>query len=319
MLGKARRLSRLFVGEKQRCLLSPLDHGGWLGPVKGLDRPQAIVEQVIAGGANAILASPGFLRAAALALTPATGLVLRVSLTAGLSAQGTQETPIAQLDTALRLDADAVAVSVFFGREGDLEIYRWLAELIRTCEPYAMQVVAEMMPPGDRDFDATAEAAQASLEAQRVRRALATLTDADLSHAGLPYRGARRLLLAGVEVLLVRVTYAGELGYEIYLPVSDALPVWDAIVLAGHDFGLALYGLKALASLRLEEGYRGYGHDLGNTHGAADDAAVRKCRLERRLRGRRIRRCSGRWAIRRPTRWTRTRRWPSIRSRASSP
>ena len=156
MLGKTRRMSRLFVGEKQRCLLSPLDHGGWLGPVKGLDRPQAIVEQVIAGGANAILASPGFLRAAAPALKSTTGLVLRVSLTAGLSAQGTQETPIAQLDTALRLDADAVAVSVFFGREGDLDIYRWLAELIRSCEPYAMPVVAEMMPPGDRAFDAVA-------------------------------------------------------------------------------------------------------------------------------------------------------------------
>ncbi len=115
MLGKSRRLSRLLVGEKKRCLLSPLDHGGWLGPVKGLDRPRTIVEQVIAGGANAILATPGFLKAAAPALRPDVGLVFRVSLTAGLSAQGTQETPIAQLDTALRLDADAVAVSVFFG------------------------------------------------------------------------------------------------------------------------------------------------------------------------------------------------------------
>lgn len=156
MLGKSRRMSRLLVGEKNRCLLSPLDHGGWLGVVKGLDRPQAIVEQVIAGGANAILASPGFLRAAAAALKPDTGLVLRVSLTAGLSAKGTQETPIAQLDTALRLDADAVAVSVFFGREGDLEIYRWLAELIRTCEPFEMPVIAEMMPPGELSFDAKA-------------------------------------------------------------------------------------------------------------------------------------------------------------------
>jgi len=156
MLGKSRRLSRLLVGTKHRCLLSPLDHGGWLGVVKGLDRPQAIVEQVIAGGANAILASPGFLRAAAAALKPEIGLVLRVSLTAGLSAQGTQETPIAQLDTALRLDADAVAVSVFFGRDGDLEIYRWLAGLIRACEPYEMPVVAEMMPPGELSFDAKA-------------------------------------------------------------------------------------------------------------------------------------------------------------------
>ncbi|HHY55451.1 MAG TPA: fructose-bisphosphate aldolase [Chloroflexi bacterium] len=156
MLGKERRMSRLFVGEKSRCLLSPLDHGGWLGPVKGLDRPLEIVRQVLAGGANAVLASPGFLRAAAPALRPDTGLVLRVSLTAGLSAQSTQETPIAQVETALRLDADAVAVSVFFGRAGDIEIYRWLAALIRACEPYEMPVVAEMMPPEDRFFDAAA-------------------------------------------------------------------------------------------------------------------------------------------------------------------
>ncbi len=156
MFGKARRMSRLFVGPQSRCLLSPLDHGGWLGPVVGLDNPQRIVEQVIAGGANAILASPGFLRAVAPALRPDIGLVLRVSLTAGLSAQGTQETPIAGLETALRMDADAVAVSVFFGRAGDVEIYRWLAELIQACAPLEMPVIAEMMPSAEQFFDATA-------------------------------------------------------------------------------------------------------------------------------------------------------------------
>jgi fructose-bisphosphate aldolase/2-amino-3,7-dideoxy-D-threo-hept-6-ulosonate synthase len=156
MFGKARRMSRLFVGEKKRCLLSPLDHGGWLGPITGLDDPQAIVRQVIAGGANAILASPGFLRAVEPVLRPDVGLVLRVSLTAGLSARGAQETPIAQLETALRMDADAVAVSVFFGRDGDIEIYRWLADLIQACEPMGMPVVAEMMPSNEQSFDATA-------------------------------------------------------------------------------------------------------------------------------------------------------------------
>lgn len=156
MFGKARRMNRLFVGEKKRCLLSPLDHGGWLGPVKGLDRPRTIVAQVVAGGANAILASPGFLRAAEPALRPDIGIVLRVSMTAGLSERGTQETPVAHLETALRMDADAVAVSVFFGREGDLDIYRFLAGLIQACEPYEMPVIAEMMPPGDKSFDAVA-------------------------------------------------------------------------------------------------------------------------------------------------------------------
>jgi len=156
MSGKSRRMNRLFVGEEKRCLLSPLDHGGWLGPVKGIDRPRWIVEQVVAGGATCILASPGFIRASADLIPPSVGIVLRVSLTAGLSKDSTQETPISTLDQALRMDADAVAVSVFFGREGDLEIYSWLAELIQACEAYEMPVLAEMMPPGDRFFEAEA-------------------------------------------------------------------------------------------------------------------------------------------------------------------
>lgn len=156
MIGKTRRLGRLLVGEQQRCLLSPLDHGGWLGPVRGLDRPRTIVEAVIKGGANALLISPGFYRAAAAVIPPSVGIVLRVSVTAGLSVEGTQETPVASLDTALRLDADAIAVSVFFGRAGDIEIYRWLAQLADASQAYDMPVVAEMMPPPDKFYEAEA-------------------------------------------------------------------------------------------------------------------------------------------------------------------
>ncbi|MEI8130973.1 MAG: hypothetical protein WCG34_00980 [Leptolinea sp.] len=166
MVGKARRLNRILVGEKKRCLLSPLDHAGWLGPVKGLDRPRWIVEQVVAGGANAILAGPGFIRATAASIPASMGIVLRLSITAGLSKQGTQETPIASLETALQLDADAVAVSVFFGREGDIEIYSYLADLVQACSAYDMPVIAEMMPPEDRSFkaDAIAHAARIGME-----------------------------------------------------------------------------------------------------------------------------------------------------------
>lgn len=166
MFGKTRRLNRLFTGKENLCLLSPLDHGGWLGPVKGLDNPAWIVGEVLAGGANAVLASPGFLEAAQASLKPDTGLVLRVSLTAGLSKQGTQETPIASLERAIRMDADAVAVSVFFGREGDIEIYQWLAALIDECQPYEMPVIAEMMPPEDKAYDpvAIAHAARIGME-----------------------------------------------------------------------------------------------------------------------------------------------------------
>ncbi len=158
MTGKERRLKRIFVGEQKRCLLSPLDHGGWLGPVQGIHRPRSIVEAVLAGGANALLFSPGFYRRVAPLIPPAAGIVLRVSLTAGLSEQGSQETPIASLETALRMDADALAVSVFFGRSGDIDIYRWLAGLIDQAARYQMPVVAEMMPPGDKFYDAEAVA-----------------------------------------------------------------------------------------------------------------------------------------------------------------
>lgn len=156
MTGKTRRMSRLLVGTQKRCLMAPLDHGGWLGPKKGIDRPRVITEAVLKGGANALLISPGFYREVAPLVSPATGVVLRVSLTAGLSQQGTQETPIASLDTALRMDADAIAVSVFFGRAGDIEIYRWLASLVEISQRYEMPVVAEMMPPGDRSYEAEA-------------------------------------------------------------------------------------------------------------------------------------------------------------------
>ncbi len=156
MSGKTRRLDRLFVGEEKHCLLSPLDHGGWLGPVKGLDDPVWIVNEVIAGGANAVLASPGFISAASSVIPSTVGIVLRVSLTAGLSKQGTQETPIATIDSAIRLDADAIAVSVFFGREGDIEIYQWLASMIEECRPYNIPVIAEMMPPESVAYDAKA-------------------------------------------------------------------------------------------------------------------------------------------------------------------
>jgi fructose-bisphosphate aldolase/2-amino-3,7-dideoxy-D-threo-hept-6-ulosonate synthase len=54
------------------------------------------------------------------------------------------------------MDADAVAVSVFFGREGDIEIYQWLAALIEECRPYDIPVIAEMMPPENVAYDPTA-------------------------------------------------------------------------------------------------------------------------------------------------------------------
>jgi 4-methylaminobutanoate oxidase (formaldehyde-forming) len=66
-------------------------------------------------------------------------------------------------------------------------------------------------------------------------------------------------------VLCVRITYLGELGYELYIPAEQAVHVYDRIVAAGQALGLRHAGLKALASCRMEKAYRDYGHDIDNT------------------------------------------------------
>ena len=71
--------------------------------------------------------------------------------------------------------------------------------------------------------------------------------------------------LAGVGMLCARITYLGELGYELYVPAAEAPAVYDAVVAAGAAYDFAPVGLKSLASLRMEKGYRDFGHDIDNT------------------------------------------------------
>ena len=113
--------------------------------------------------------------------------------------------------------------------------------------------------------DVTEAYAQINVQGPRSRELLQTLTSTDLSNAGFPYRSARHIHLGEIEVLCIRITYLGELGYELYVPASQAIALHDLVVEAGEEFGLRHAGLKALASLRLEKGYRDYGHDIDNT------------------------------------------------------
>jgi 4-methylaminobutanoate oxidase (formaldehyde-forming) len=110
--------------------------------------------------------------------------------------------------------------------------------------------------------DETAAYAQLNLQGPASRDALATLTDADLSTEAWPFRGVRSVEVAGVPVVCARITYLGELGYELYVAADRALELYDALAAAP---GVRPVGLKALASLRMEKAYRDYGHDIDNT------------------------------------------------------
>jgi glycine cleavage system aminomethyltransferase T/glycine/D-amino acid oxidase-like deaminating enzyme len=113
--------------------------------------------------------------------------------------------------------------------------------------------------------DMTSAFAQINVQGPRSRELLQTLTSVGLSNDAFPFRTARSIDIGFARVLCVRITYVGELGYELYVPVEQATHVYDRLVAAGEPVGLRHAGLKALASLRMEKGYRDYGHDIDNT------------------------------------------------------
>jgi heterotetrameric sarcosine oxidase gamma subunit len=113
--------------------------------------------------------------------------------------------------------------------------------------------------------DVTGAYAQLNVQGPRSRELLQSITTADLSNDAFPFRTARTIDIGFARVLCIRITYLGELGYELYVPTEQAVHVYERIVAAGAEFGLVHAGLKALASLRMEKGYRDYGHDIDNT------------------------------------------------------
>jgi 4-methylaminobutanoate oxidase (formaldehyde-forming) len=96
----------------------------------------------------------------------------------------------------------------------------------------------------------------------RARDILAATTTADVSNAAFPYLTARELAVGRVPVLAARVTYVGELGWELYAPTEYGLELWDTLWEAGQPHGMVAAGYRAIDSLRLEKGYRYWSADI---------------------------------------------------------
>ena len=111
--------------------------------------------------------------------------------------------------------------------------------------------------------DVTSHYAVLALMGPEARRVLERLTRDDISNSAFPFGRARRLHVAGTPVLALRITYVGELGWELHLPVEQSAAVYEALLHAGAEFGIANAGYRAIESLRLEKGYRAWGADIG--------------------------------------------------------
>ena len=113
--------------------------------------------------------------------------------------------------------------------------------------------------------DVTDAYAMLNLQGPASRALLQSLSPDDFSLAGFPFATARRVSIGYQSVLALRLTYVGELGWELYIPTSFALPVYDALVEAGGTHGLRHCGYHTLNSLRIEKAYRDWSHDMGPT------------------------------------------------------
>lgn len=110
--------------------------------------------------------------------------------------------------------------------------------------------------------DVTDDYAVLAVSGPRSRELLARLTDAGLDNETFPWLSAREIEVAGIPTRALRVSYTGELGWELHHPMADMAALYDAVMAAGEEYGIADFGLYALDSLRMEKAYKAWGLEL---------------------------------------------------------
>jgi len=100
------------------------------------------------------------------------------------------------------------------------------------------------------------------LSGPRSRDVLAKLTDANLSNEAFRWMRAKNIEVCGIPVRALRVSYVGELGWELHHPIEKMKTLYDALMKSGNDHGISNFGTYAMNSLRMEKAYKGWGSEL---------------------------------------------------------
>ncbi|MDH3703375.1 MAG: FAD-dependent oxidoreductase, partial [Alphaproteobacteria bacterium] len=167
----------------------------------------------------------------------------RVVYTGLLNRQGGYESDL----TVTRLDADA-----YFIVTGSAQTTRDQDWIRRNIQPDAKVALA----------DVTSDFAVLGLMGPKARDLLRHAAEEDVSNDGFPFGSMREITIENATVRAARITYVGELGWELYIPWDSADRVFARLDALGGDFDLRHAGYYAMESLRLEKGYRAWGHDL---------------------------------------------------------
>ena len=130
-----------------------------------------------------------------------------------------------------------------------------------------------------RLVDVTSAYAVLGVMGPRSRELLGALSSADFSDAGFPFGTSRLVDLGYFTVRATRITYVGELGWELYVPAEFAAGVFAALTAAGTEFGLVNAGYYTIESMRLEKGYRAYGRELTPEYNPVEAGLLFACKL----------------------------------------
>ena len=176
------------------------------------------------------------------------------------------------------------------GIEADLTVTR-LAEDCYQVTTAAASAVRDM-DWLDRHIDADAHVFVTDVTSAQVvlpvmgpnaRKLLNRICDADLSIGGFPFGAAREIEIGYAQVLAQRISYVGELGWELYIPTEFAPDVFDRIMAAGEEFGLKLCGMHVLDSCRIEKAFRHFGHDITDEDTPIEAGLTFACDFEKNI------------------------------------
>ena len=153
MIGKAIRLERIIDRKSKRTVIVPMDHGVTVGPIPGLGDMRHTINEVVEGGANAIIVHKGIVGAGHRGSGMDVGLIIHLSGSTALGPDPNAKMPVCVVEEAIRLGCDAVSVHVNVGAATEAAMLGHLADVARSCADWAIPLVAMMYARGQKVDD----------------------------------------------------------------------------------------------------------------------------------------------------------------------
>jgi len=206
-----------------------------------------------------------------------------------------QSVAVAQMDVRVGRVVYTSLLDERGGFRGDLTIMRLGPQRFRVVTGGATGMMDLKWFAGQLPSDGTASIVDQTsawttlgIWGPRARDVLASVTSDDVSHAGFKFGTCREIELGGVTVLASRISYVGELGWELYAPMEEGRRVWDTIWDAGQPHGLVPVGIGVYGTTgRLEKGYRAFGAELDGSYTLVEAGMTRPSVKEQPFTGRR--------------------------------